>query len=52
MGPNPISITDMVSYWRDIGNIGRLDEFIAVIQSLDSVYLANHAEKQKAKKGT
>lgn len=52
MGPNPISLVDTVAYWEKVGNIGPLDEFIAVMQGLDAVYLADQAEKAKAKKGT
>ena len=49
MGSNPISLVDTVAYWENVGNIGPLDEFIAVMQGLDAVYLADQAEKAKAK---
>lgn len=43
-GPLPIAISEISRYWRDVGHIGSLEEFIAVIQALDEAYLQKVAD--------
>ncbi len=45
MGPSPILLSEIGYYWEHVAQIGPLDEFIAIMQELDSVYL-DHAREQ------
>ena len=41
-----IPISEMVVYWRHVGRIGAIDEFIDVIQALDAEFLSTVNGKQ------
>ena len=40
MAPGPIPLADVVTYWRAVGRVGTLREFIGVIRALDAEFLA------------
>ena len=48
-GPNPIAISEMISYLGTLVPIYEVDKSIRILQSLDIVYLNHSAEKSKAK---
>ena len=50
MGPGPVALSEMCAYWREVGAIGPLDEFIDVIQALDGMWLERQAAKAAAQR--
>ena len=47
MGISPLALSDIVLYWRHVGRIEPMPEFLAVIRAMDAEYLKMAAEQQK-----
>ena len=44
MDMNPIALSEMAFYWNTIDRIGRLDDFINIIQQLDALFLTHRQD--------
>ena len=46
MDLNPIALSEMAFYWNTIDRIGRLDDFIVIMQQLDALFLTNRQDNK------
>ena len=44
--PNPIDISDILRYNKDIVKMDDPEEFISIVQTLDHLFLKNHDKKR------
>lgn len=47
MGASPIQLSEMAFYHKEIHGIGLLDDFIDIMQGLDSAFLTHHNKKSE-----
>lgn len=47
-GPSALVLSEIVAYWRHVGHIGPLAEFVRLMQALDRVFLEHAREQLKA----
>lgn len=50
-GPNPLAVTEMTTYLRDLTTVDMLSQrkrFVRFMQVMDEVVLAHHADKAEA----